>query len=633
MCGIAGYWGGDQAEGYAAVVAMNRAQEHRGPDDEGIQHLPLAGGSLVFGHRRLAVLDLSSAGHQPMENPNTGDWITYNGELFNYRELRSELENSGYQFRTRTDTEAILLSFQRWGLECFSRFYGMFAFGLYSARDQTLLLARDHLGIKPLYYCWAGNAFAFASEVKALVASKTINGSMDRRGIATLLAYGAIQAPATIFQNVAALEPGSWVSLNLCEKKPFGILKCKQHWKYPYPSVDSKWREDEFARLRQALSDSIRSHLLSDVPVGVFLSSGLDSTAVAALCKHVGAKVDTFTVGLASDPEFDESGIAERTSAALGFRHHKVSLPEEDARSLVAKWIAGLDQPSLDGLNTFIISKAVRDQGIVVALSGLGGDEVFCGYETFYDVPSLLRMRRLSDLLPRRARKAIVGALFGFSSPARRAKAIELSDTEISTWSLYFRRKRLLSDRELQSLGMASTALDLGDEFLGDESRSDCYEERDVVAAIGFLETNYYLTNTLLRDADVQAMANGLEIRVPLLDRRVLELVLGAPGSQRVGSSRDPKPLLRKALGELIPRNLVGLPKRGFSLPHSRWMRDSLRKYFEAGIDHLGKTGLVDPEGLWPIWRGFLKYPDSPDWSRAWMLGVLGHWTMNLDRK
>ena len=629
MCGIAGVVHADMRKAHGAVRAMNGAQAHRGPDDEGVATLEVGRRSLALGHRRLAILDLSPAGHQPMSNPDTGDVIVYNGELYNYRPLRAELEAAGVRFRTATDTEVILVAFARWGAACLKRFSGMYAFALFEKRSQRLHLARDPLGIKPLYIAPTADSIVFASELRAVMASDLVERRIDRRALASVLAYGAVAGPLTMFEGVCALDPGTHLAIDLGAERidadrrrasRFFCLNVEAR-KAPVAHVA--------AELRPLLRAAVASHLQSDVPVGIFLSRGIDSTAIAALASELrGGDVDTFTVSLADDAEIDEGPAAARSARVLGTRHHDVRIGESEVRPLVARALASVDQPSVDGLNTYVISRAVRERGIVVALSGLGGDEMFGGYSTFRTVPALRRALSALAPVPSFVRQRIARAILSSRTSGRLQKGVELAGTPASLRSVYLRRRRLMSDAEMAALGFASESRD--DDFIPEESdAARGLRAGDDWAAVRTLETRFYMGNMLLRDADVFGMAHGLEIRVPLLGQEVVDAALRYTRSA-IDWRRGPnKPWLVAALGDRLPREVRGLPKRGFSLPQARWMRTSLREEFEARIDVMAKSGLVDPVGVEAVWQTFLREPESPTWSRAWMLAVVGAWLEN----
>lgn len=629
MCGLAGVVHGDAHSARAAVRAMNASQTHRGPDDVGEASLIVGPRTLALGHRRLSILDLSPGGHQPMTNPETGDVIVYNGELYNYRPLRAELASLGDRFRTESDTEVVLNAFARWGAGALRRFSGMYAFGLYEVRTQRLHLARDPIGIKPLYIATSADAVVFASELRGILASGLVERRIDRRALASAFAYGSVVGPLTMIEGVRLIDPGMHLAIDL--RAPRLDLDASRTLRFfSLPSRAARAPIAQVAEsLRPVLRDSVASHLQSDVPVGVFLSRGIDSTAIAALASELrGGDVDTFTVSLADDAAMDEGPAAARTARALGTCHHDVRISEAEVRPLVAKALACVDQPSVDGLNTWVISRAVRERGIVVALSGLGGDEMFGGYSTFRDVPALRRALRLGARMPVSARRRAAAVLLATRSAAQRQKGIELASTAATVDDVYFRRRRLMSDAEMDALGFAENALDRAYVPRESEPRRDLPDDDDW-AAVRVLESRFYMANTLLRDSDVFAMAHGLEIRVPLLGQGVVREALRWTRAA-IELRRGPnKPWLAAAIGDRIPAEVAGAPKRGFSLPQARWMVGALREQFEWWIGALATSGVVDERGVRGAWEAFLREPAGPGWSRAWMLAVVGAW---LDR-
>lgn len=633
MCGIAGIWASDRRAVEEGIRAMLRAQSHRGPDDEGslLRHLPA--GFLGLGHRRLSIQDLSPAGHQPMENPETGDWIVFNGEIYNYPELRCELEAAGAIFRSNCDTEVILHAFARWGVETFNRLHGMFALGLWSSRQQQLVMARDPLGIKPLYYAWNSRGLVFASELRAAAASGLVEPEVDRRALAGLMAYGAVPGPMSMLRSVRLLEPGTWACVDLtADAFASRQLRPVRYWDFPAPRRAEASGAETCEKIHALLADSVRSHLISDVPVGVFLSSGLDSTAVASLCSEVHkGGLDTFTVSLADDPHLDENPVAEATARTLGTRHHAIRLTEQELQDLTRDWLDSLDQPSMDGLNTYIISRAVRQRGIIVALSGLGGDEVFGGYPTFRQVPRLARLSRGANWMPAPLRSRLARLFCCRGTRTQRQKAVELAGGDLSLPAIYYRRRRLLSDRDMEGLGLRASQLDLTDGFLPDESEPQrgLFAD-DPVASIAVLESRSYMGNMLLRDSDVFGMAHGLEIRVPLLHRPLVDYMFSVPGPARMSGNGSNKPLLAGAMSGRIPPDPLRLAKRGFALPHARWMAGPLRERFESLVDVTRQSGLLNPPGVTAVWQGFLNERGGPAWSRAWTLGVLGAWLSHV---
>jgi len=605
---------------------MNAAQAHRGPDDEGVASFRFGPLTLCLGHRRLSILDLSAAGHQPMLHPETGDAVVYNGELYNHEALRQELEAAGERFTGHGDTEVLLHALARWGTDAFPRLRGMYAAAFYRPRSQQLILCRDPLGIKPLYFAQLGAVFVFASELRAFGASGLIPSDVEPRALAGLLAYGSVPAPLAMIRGVEMLGGGTWLELSPPQGAAAPQARSRRFWAIPAESAPPA-RPQAVSELRGRLQEAARSHLLSDVPVGVFLSSGIDSTAVAALCQAVASDpIDTFTICLSDDEAMDESHTAARTAALLGTHHHTIELPEAVVQEETQRWLLSLDQPSLDGLNTFIISGAVRSRGIKVALSGLGGDEVFGGYPGFWQVPAISRVLRWAHVLPAGLRGALAEAASRGRNQAQREKARALATSSASIEKLMFQRRRVFSDRELRGFGFDSEALGLEDTYL-------LRTEPDVSALSGSpeglisaLEIRHYMANTLLRDSDVFGMAHGLEIRVPLLDQALVDYAMTLPGAWRVRSGERNKPLLTDALAGILPPHSLGLPKRGFNLQQAHWMRGALRDRFEAGVAALEGSGQLDPGTVRAVWSDFQSGRHGDHWARAWLLGVIGAW-------
>jgi asparagine synthase (glutamine-hydrolysing) len=630
MCGIAGAFAPSPDAADLAVRRITGAQVHRGPDDEGFARFGLPAGALAFGFRRLAIQDLSPAGHQPMVHPETGDTIVFNGEIYNFQALRSELEARGSRFRGRSDTEIILHAFARWGEAAFSRLHGMFALGIYRPAQRRLYLARDGLGIKPLYYGFGKGTFAFASELRALAASGLVDCDVDRRAVASFLAFGAAPSPLTLLKQAHLLEPGTWAELDLSETSfETRSLAPRRFWAFAHPERPVPSNREAVSEMGARLRDAVRTHLISDVPVGVFLSSGIDSTAIAMLASEIrGGDVDAFTVSMGGGDVLDEGPVAEETARRLGLRYHNISVREDEVTTLAERWFASIDQPTIDGLNTYIIARAVRDRGIVVALSGLGGDEIFGGYGTFREIPRLLKWARLARFVPARVREEAVNVLLRHAPDAQRRKGRELAaHTRRTIRSFYLRRRRLYSDEEIEALGFRANELNLDDDFMPPESEPDRWIDPDSFpfAALRILESRFYMGNMLLRDADVFGMAHGLEIRVPLLDHRVVDYALTLPDEAWVAPHRPNKPLLVNAVGR-ISESVVKRAKSGFALPQARWMAGPLRPLFEGALDHVRRSGLVDPPAVGRVWNDFLADRGGPTWSRPWALAVLGAW-------
>jgi asparagine synthase (glutamine-hydrolysing) len=630
MCGIAVIVCPDPSRARAGLEAMVAAQTHRGPDDLGFEYVTHAGVTLGLGQRRLAIIDLSPLGHQPMRHEPTGDLLTYNGELYNYLDIRKDLEALGVRFTGHSDTEVMLAALVQWGPAALRRFRGMFAVAWYRAASNTLVLARDPLGIKPMYLARAGGALLVASEVRGILASGIVERRINRRAVASLLAFGAVQDPDSIVEGVTCFPAGAWQEIPLHAAHLANLPKPAYFWRHP--AVDSECTEtDAVERVRRTLDLAVRDHLISDVPVGIFLSSGLDSTIIAALAARHTRAVSTYTVGFADNPDLSETEPAARTAHALGLKHVDVQIATTQALHAVENWLDSLDQPSIDGLNTYVVTGAVKNAGITVALSGLGGDELFCGYSSFADAPRLQTLMHRTAAFPVWVRTLLARAASIGQSRAYREKLVEIARTGSRLTDLYFQRRRAMSARQLDDLGIAPRPLGLSRAFVPPEALADIdLLDHDPVVAISRLETRFYTGNMLLRDSDAMGMAHSLEIRVPFFDTGVLNECMAIPGNVRMPSGIANKHLLRQAFADLIPGEVLGISKRGFALPIRRWMNTSLRARCEQSLADLKRADILESDGIDRIWRDYLDAPESAIWSRAFALCVLGDYVTRV---
>jgi len=623
MCGIAGIIGRDPSRVRDAVTRMTAAMTHRGPDADGIAVLPFGNLWLGLGHRRLSIIDLSPLGAQPMTHEPSGCQIVFNGEIYNFHELKRGLISESDTFRGGSDTEVMLAGLARHGPRYCERFEGMYAYALYDPRNGgSLTLTRDPAGIKPLYMAHTPEGLVFASEVRALLSSGLLPKKVDGAALAGLLAYGAIQQPLSLFEGVRMLPPGSHTSIRTTNDNI--AIESPVVWWMP-PEPDPTPVLDVVGTVRDNLDAAVRDHLMSDVPVGVFLSAGLDSSTIAGLAARHSKAVQAFTVGFTDQPDFDEMTIASETALRFGISHTPIRLSNSDAEQAAHDWLADADQPSMDGLNTYIIAKAVRACGVKVALSGLGADELFGGYPSFREVPKLRRLSKAVGWLPQGMRRGLAGMLAVRKSTTARAKLADMLAGCGDVTTLALQRRRALNDRQLAALGLDRDALGLSPDWLPSESAVTLPRtSADPGWAISVVESRFYQTNVLLRDSDTNGMAHGLEIRVPFLDQRLLNQMHRLPGSIRFPTNRPPKWLLREAAADVLHPNLLARPKSGFALPLRRWMTGPLRTVCEAGLATLKATGLVKGVGVDAVWNDFLREPESPAWSRALTLAATG---------
>lgn len=619
MCGIAGVVGPSADVVAAPLARLTRAIAHRGPDDEGTYSGPLGPASVGLGHRRLSILDLSPLGHQPMSVP--GVTLVFNGEIWNHRDLRGRLATRGHRFAGTSDTETLLHWLAEFGHEGLTAVEGMYACAWVDHVAGALHLARDPFGIKPLYYARTATGLVFASEVRAILDSGAVPRCADRAGLATLLAFGAVQAPHTIVEGVREFPAGHRGTFT-----PDAGLTVAPFFRYPDVRADVT-PEEAHERVWELTDRAVASHLMSDVPVAVLLSAGIDSQLIAAAAARHAVGLQSFTLGFDEDRETSEVGEAAAIAKRHGLSHTAVWLGERDCLAATAAWVRDLDQPSIDGLNVYIICRAVRQAGIKVALSGLGGDETFGGYPSFTDAPRLKRLVRRVSWLPRSGRSALAGVLGGRRGATVREKLRDILTGPPDLRSIYLQRRRLLPNRTLAQLGLRPEELGLDRDFQPPAPAAPA--AGDEVTEISRLECHIYQGNMLLRDADATSMAHGLELRVPFLDQKLAEYALALPGHIKLPTGRADKHLLREVLGRKLGVQVNAAQKRGFVLPISRWLRGPLADLAEAALARVRGTGLLERAAIDQIWDGFCAEPDSPAWSRAFVFVALGSYLEN----
>ncbi len=621
MCGIIGAWtDGSPIDTLEAVKRGVSALIHRGPNDQGINEIwPINSDSpIVFGHRRLAIIDLSEGGHQPMHDPETGNWIVYNGEVYNFHEIRAKLEKQGCHFHSDSDTEVILKSYAVWGRDCIERWRGMFAVAIWDAQRQELFLVRDRLGIKPLYYFHRDGQFLFASELQALMSMGLVPREINIAALDTFLMFGAVQDPITLINAVMSLPAAHSLTV-----KANGI-ELREYWNLP---IDCATEQKQIAsvteRIAGHLEEAVRLRLVSDVPLGVFLSGGIDSSALTMLMRRCSPdQVKAFTISFA-DEQFDESAQAKQMARHLGVEHHAILLTEEDMLASCAQAMEALDQPSIDGVNTFHVAQAVKRSGITVALSGLGGDEVFCGYEHFHTVPRMERFVKRWGQMPFTLRN-LGASLLMSNRNDRSAKLRALILNDYGFAHPYFLARTLFLPDQIAALLQpeAIASIDYGPWATTMQQLIKRAQEFDPINRVSYLELKTYIANTLLRDADVMSMAHSLEVRVPLLDHRLLEDVMRLPGHLKL-NRKKPKSLLLHSLPERLPSSITSRPKMGFTLPFANWLPGQLRDEVEEAFNNPPAVleGVINMDGVRNVWHSFLAGQSS--WTRPWALYVL----------
>ncbi|HEX8836986.1 MAG TPA: asparagine synthase (glutamine-hydrolyzing) [Candidatus Acidoferrum sp.] len=645
MCGICGVaFTSRNAEAESRVRAMSAAMWHRGPDEEGFLVGDARAPGLALGMRRLSIIDLAG-GHQPIWNETKDVAVVFNGELYGYRDLRERLILCGHRFATQSDTEILVHAWEEWGEDALNELRGMFAFALLDLRERyatapILFLARDPLGIKPLYYAQTPEGFAFASEVRALLAAGAAPKSLSRDALTSYLLFGSVSEPVTLVEGVFSLPPGHRMLLHVPERRR--VPRARQWWDSAQSPAarDTKRPRDLVSaakKLRPLLEDAVRTHLIADVPVGLFLSSGLDSGAIAALAAKARAGIQSFTLTFPGTA-FDEAAAARVIAQHCRTEHTEVPLDGGAVVERIDEAIAALDQPTMDAVNTYFVSWAARKVGLKVALSGLGGDELFAGYRTFADSPRFARLIRTAWFVPAVARKLtklLAAALAGNGgSPDAGRKALAAWIFPDALPHPYFFTRTLFEPGRLEQIieprfrpsTVGPDGVTLEPTWLGWLQRAaDEARKLQPIAGISWLEMRSYMTSTLLRDTDSVSMAQSLEVRVPLLDTPLAEFVGALPDEAR----RCPgvhKALLVEAIRDLLPGEILRQKKRTFTLPWEDWLRGPLQKKLEVSFANPAPSLMpaLQSGGVQTVWNDFLARKTT--WSRPWSLFVLNEW-------
>ena len=655
MCGVAGILDRRSADLRPAIGRMVRALHHRGPDASGTWVHEQNG--LALGHARLSIMDLSSEGSQPMVSESGRYVLTYNGEVYNFRELRRELDRLGHRFRGQSDTEVVLAAFDEWGVEkSLDRFVGMFAFGVWDNVERRLSLGRDRLGKKPLYYGWIDGTFLFGPELKALQAHPGFHGEINRDVLALYLRHGYVPAPNCIYRNLYQLMPGSVLGIS-CDhdhrRTDFS----------PYPeSEKTPWRpvrywsaravvergcmqvfpmseQEAIEELDRLLREAVRMRLVADVPLGAFLSGGVDSSTVVALMQAQSTQaVKTFTIGY-HEEEFNEAGHAKEVAGHLGTDHTELYVTPQDAMAVIPKLPQLYDEPFADAsqIPTFLVSELTR-RYIKVSLSGDGGDELFGGYTRYFNcqllwnrmmtIPAPVRrglayglrsvppsqwtalVRNVTPLLPKRLHLALPG-----DKLYKLANLLMTSRPE----TLYHRLLSLWEHPTAVVLGSVEPPTPITD-------RAQWASVSGLIEQMMYLDTVTYLPDDLLVKVDRASMSVGLEVRTPLLDHRLVELAWRLPTSLKVRNGAG-KWALRQVLYKYVPRRLIERPKMGFGVPMDSWLRGPLREWAESliGEQRLRDEGFFDPVPIRERWGAHLA--GQRDWQYSlWTVLMFQAW-------
>ncbi len=614
MCGIAGILHfNQQGIQERAIRQMTTELAHRGPDAEGV----FIENEMALGHRRLSVIDLSTAANQPFTDHSGRYVIVFNGEMYNYKEVKAQIRN--YPFQTTSDTETLLAAYANWGTDCLQHFKGMFAFAIWDKQEKELCLVRDRLGVKPLYYYKDEEKFIFASEIRAILASEYVKKQINPKALFEYLSYQSVSYPLTMVEGIHQLEAGAYLKIKQGKAelvKYWNLLNREHVFEYEDAQAIQK-------NIKHLLGESVQRRLVSDVPVGAFLSGGIDSSVVVGLMSEMaGVKPATFNISF-SEKEFDESKYAEIIARKFNTNHTRIQLTPTAMLEELDNALSAMDTPSGDGVNSYVVSGAIKNAGIKVALSGVGGDELFAGYPIF-DQFQKLHARSGWWRFTALPRKIAASLLFPgrFSNKKYRLQQL-INGPSLGIEYVYPVLRQMLSPQLVKRLTTIAvndnTALQ---QYL--HENKDQLHQLPVLSQVSAAEYMGYTQHTLLKDTDQMSMAVALEVREPFFDSDLVEYVLGIP--DKFKQPVYPKSLLVESVKPLLPDEIVFRKKQGFVFPWNIWMRNELRSFCAAHINRLCEREFINSRNLQYYWNSFLNNNPAIRWMDIWLFVVLEYW-------
>ena len=588
---------------------MNNSMHHRGPDADGIYINEKIG----LGHRRLSIIDPENSANQPMLSRNKKWVVAFNGEIYNYVELKAN-ELQGVYFQTESDTEVILELFQKYGVECLPKLRGMFAFVLHNIETAETYVVRDRYGMKPLYYSMQKNGCFIASELRALLASDFIPRKLNRTALEEYIETQTVCAPNTLIENVQLLEAGHYLHFNKKETTKHCYYRLLDDTSY---ELSDKTNTQEL--LRSTLRESVAQHMRADVPFGAFLSGGIDSYLLVGLMSEIRTeKINTFQISF-EEEAFDERKYAQLVAKKFGTDHHEINLSANEFLKDIPSAIASIDFPSGDGPNTYAVSKAAKKAGITVAISGLGGDELFAGYPVFQYMQSIEKSFILKLSYPLRKSASVALNAISYSRSLRK-KAELLGLHKANLASAFPLVRNVWKAGELIPRTTKHFEIENNFNFIFEKNAP-------LLNRVSAAEIESYMQHVLLRDSDQMSMAHSLEIRVPFLDHTVVELATHL--STNLKNPTSAKKFLTETFADLLPHEVVNRKKMGFTLPWSVWMKNELRDFTEEGFNELYKQDVINEEVLRKAWSKFVLGSEEKSFISFWHLSVLGHWMKN----
>lgn len=619
MCGINGVYNLKDLSNPKEIIAkMNESTSHRGPDSTD----SYTDNDIVLGHNRLSIIDLTDGANQPLFSNDGNLVLIFNGEIYNYLKLKETLKDD-YEFKTSSDTEVLLAAYQKWGKKCLHKLDGMFAFALWDRVTKTLFIARDRLGIKPIYYFDNNKHLAFSSELRGLMNLPFVGNKINQEGLIDYLRYGTVHAPATIIEGVKMLLPGHYICVSPDE------YQLEEYWNlgsFINRKAENQSYEEVTKEVRERLSKAVKDRMQADVPYGAFLSGGIDSSAIVGLMSEASAQpVKTFSISF-NEKDYSEAKYARIIAEKFKTDHTEINLTPADFLKELPDAMNAMDHPSTDGLNSYMVAKVTKESGVTMALSGLGGDELFAGYDIFHRAVNLLDKKWLFSF-PMFMRKAIAGGLRLVKPSIASDKISETITQKYLELPYYYPiNRQILTDDIVKKITNKivlpeNAVFKIGLENLDVEKEGF---NAPFLSKVSYLEMNTYMQNVLLRDVDQMSMASALEVRVPFLDHHLVEYVHGVPDEYKFPYS--PKKLLVDSMGDLLPPEIVNREKMGFVFPWQVWMKEDLNAFCVENLNWLKTQPYFNAAAIDEIWNLFLADNHKITWSRIWHLVVLGYW-------
>ena len=624
MCGINGVFNHQLYQDVEIKVkSMNDLTLHRGPDFSAIYK----DDKVCLGHNRLSIIDLDEKSNQPFISNDKNVILSYNGEIYNFLELKEELSKN-YKFKTKSDTELVVAAYQTWGIQMLEKFNGMFSFALWDKVNQEFYLCRDRLGIKPLYYLEENESIIFSSSLKAIKLFKDQQLSINKDDIVDFLSFGTVHSPNTFIDEIKSIPRASFLMAS--NEETF----IKEYWSFFNHQNFDHNNEEPHEKIRNLILDSVDMRLMSDVPYGVFLSGGIDSSIlVAAASKVSSQELNTFSI-VFKDKIFDERKFSRTISSQYKTAHNEIEIHPDELLNQIEEPFKFMDHPSVDGINTYFISKAVHDKGFKMALSGAGSDELFSGYPVFKNTFELNNKKWLYSFPPQL--RKLASKLITYINPNEQSKKIgEILNLRLLELPYYYPVfRKIFTDIDIKKI--MSNNLNLRSSYpyqwgIKELSFKERGDKLSFLNKVSSLEIETYLQNVLLRDADQMGMANSLEIRVPFLDHRLVEYVLSL--SDKFKYPEYPKKLLVESVKGWIPKEIIHRKKMGFVFPWEKWMKNELQNFCFESIKHLESNHFLNFRKIELLWNNFLNGKSQVHWQQIWTLVVIGKWTaINLNK-